>query len=70
MFLKAIHLDENSYIEFTDRITGDGTKLQMSLRGLKDNKVVTVMSAMLEPGDCALITQILNDWLKSTPKEE
>lgn len=68
MFLKAIHLDENSYIEFTDRITGDGTKLQLSLRGLRDNKIVTVMSALLEPGDAALMVQILTEWLQSANK--
>lgn len=68
MFLKAIHLDENSYIEFSDRITGDGTKLQISMRGLKDNKAVTVMSAILEPGDAALMMQILGEWLQSGAK--
>jgi hypothetical protein len=69
MFLKAIHLDENSYIEFSDRITGNGTKLQISMRGLRDNQAVTVMSASLEPGDAALMIKILTDWLQNTSKE-
>jgi hypothetical protein len=68
MFLKAIHLDESSYIEFSDRITGEGTKLQMSMRGLRENKAVTIMSAVLEPGDAALMMQILNEWLQIDSK--
>lgn len=68
MFLKAIHLDENSYIELSDRITGDGTKLQVSMRGLRDNGSVTVMSAVLEHGDAALMMQILNEWIQISSK--
>jgi len=64
MFLRAINLDENSYIEISDRITSNGTKLQLSMRGVKDNKYVTVMSALLEPGDVALMRQIIDEWLK------
>lgn len=69
MFLKAIHLDENSYIEFSDRITGSGTKLQISMRGLRDNGSVTVMSALLEHGDSILMIQILNEWIQTSGKE-
>ena len=64
MFLRAINLDENSYIEISDRITSNGTKLQLSMRGVKDNKYVTVMSALLDPGDVALMRQIIDEWLK------
>jgi hypothetical protein len=68
MFLKAIYLDENSYIEIADRITGDGTKLQISMRGIRDNNAVTIMSAVLNHSDVALMTQILNEWMKATPE--
>lgn len=68
MFLKAIHLDKNSYLEISDRITANGTKLQVSMRGTRDNEAVTVMSAVLEPGDAALLAQILLEWLGASNK--
>jgi hypothetical protein len=69
MFLKAIQLDNSSYIELSDRITVDGSKLQITMRGPKDDRSVTVMSAILEQGDAVLLAQILSEWLSSAHKD-
>jgi hypothetical protein len=69
MFLKAIQLDDSSYIEFSDRITGDGKKLQITLRGMRNDKSVTMMSAVLEHADVALISQIITEWMQQISKE-
>jgi len=63
MFLKVIQLDNDSYIEMSDRITAEGKKLQISMRGVRDNKSVTVMSTILEHADVMLLSQIIQDWV-------
>ncbi len=70
MFLKAISLDNQSYIELSDRITSDGTMLQISMRGVRDDKSTTLMSALLKKEDAALLGDIISEWLNSTKVSE
>ncbi len=69
MFLKTIQLDSSSFIELSDRITTDGRKLQLTMRGPKDGRSATLMSAILETGDAVLLAQILSEWIESAHKD-
>lgn len=64
MYFKTIELDPNSFVEISSRITAQGDKLQLSLRGEKDQGQITIASALLEKSDVELLMNSLQEWLQ------
>lgn len=69
MYLKTVVLDEDSYIEISDRDVGGNPRLQIIIRGKSGDEKTLLVSALLNNSQTALVKDIFTDWCKNHMRE-
>lgn len=65
MFSRHLVFGQDDYLELASRISSNGEKLLLSLRGKKNNDEITVSSVMLSKQEAQQLIEHLNEWLDS-----